>query len=336
MEAMHYEKKEGGAVRCLLCPHGCVIAPDGTGRCGVRRNEGGVLAAATWGRVTSLGLDPMEKKPLYHFLPGRPVLSAGQNGCNLDCAFCQNWRISRGGAPEQPLEPEGLVRKALDLGSEAVAYTYNEPFVGFEYVLASARLAREQGLANVLVTNGYVSPGPLEELLPFVDAMNVDVKSMEDEFYRRVCRASLGPVLETLRRARGRAHLEVTNLVIPGENDEDRHFEALADWVAGHLGPDTPVHLSAYHPAHRMTAPPTPAATLHRAREALLGKLSFVYLGNLPVSDGRHTRCPDCGALLVERKGYDTDARGLDDSGACRACGRHAGFVLSLPRKEAP
>jgi pyruvate formate lyase activating enzyme len=276
-------------------------------------------------------MDPIEKKPLYHFRPGTPILSVGQNGCNLACQFCQNWHISQNGAPESEAGPEQVVSTALARGSEGIAYTYNEPLIGFEFVLDCARLAREQGLANVLVTNGFLNPAPLDELLPLVDALNVDLKSLDDGFYRRLCEAGVDPVLETLVKARGAAHLEVTNLVIPGENDTTEGFEALAAWLADNLGSDVPVHLSAYFPAFRMSNPPTPLETLVEAREILGRRLNHVYLGNVRSAEGRDTACHACGALLVERKGYATTIAGLSDDGRCEPCGADNNFVMRLP-----
>jgi len=279
-------------------------------------------------------MDPIEKKPLYHFHPGAAILSVGQNGCNFDCAFCQNWHISRSKAPDEPLAPDDLVRRALEMGSSGIAYTYNEPLVAFEYVLDAASAAAKAGLVNVLVTNGYISKEPLAELLPFIDAMNVDLKSTRDDFYRRLCGGTLAPVLDTLVAAFKKVHLEVTNLVIPGENDEDEDFCDLRDWLHENLGPEVPIHISAYHPAHRMSAPPTPLATLERAREILAEKMAFIYIGNVRTAKARDTRCRTCDALLVEREGYRGKKVHLADDGCCASCGAAAGFVLARAAGE--
>ncbi len=330
-EARHYEKRGGGKVGCLLCPHGCTIADGAAGRCGARKNSGGKLFAATYGMATSVAMDPIEKKPLYHFHPGSRILSVGQNGCNLECAFCQNWHISRGGAPEDEVAPENLVAAALKAGSCGIAYTYNEPLIGFEFVMDTARKAADAGLANVLVTNGYVNPGPLAELLPFVHALNVDLKSIRDSFYRKLCKASVGPVQETLKAVVGRSHLEVTNLVIPGENDTEAEFEDMASWIEANLGRDVPLHLSAYFPAHKMSAPPTPVSTLEKARAIMVKKLRHVYLGNVSGSSGRDTICWSCGSVLIEREGYRTRLKGLNPDSTCSKCGTSNNIVCKAP-----
>lgn len=329
-EALHFEKLGGGKVRCLLCPHRCSIADGDSGRCGARANRGGTLFSATYGLSTSFALDPVEKKPLYHFMPGSRILSIGQNGCNLECAFCQNWRISRGGAAEEAVNPQSLADSARKVGSIGIAYTYNEPLVGFEFVKDSAALVKKAGLANVLVTNGYINPGPLEELLPFIHALNVDIKSIRDGFYKRLCKASLKPVQETLRIAVGKAHVEVTNLVIPGENDKDEEFEELADWLATNLGPDVPVHLSAYFPAYKLTNPPTPKETLSRARSIVAKRMKYVYMGNIAGPEGRDTVCASCGKVLIERHGYDTRILGLKTDSTCADCGAKNNIILKV------
>lgn len=319
-EAAFYEKRPDGTVQCHLCPHQCVIAEGRHGRCRVRTNRGGTLYSDIYGLITSAAMDPIEKKPLYHFHPGSSILSLGTRGCNFACEFCQNWSISQADAGTSPLPSKAAVQAAQREASIGIAYTYNEPLIWFEYVFETAKLAREAGLVNVLVSNGYVSPEPLEELLPYVDAMNLDIKAIRPDFYKRLCHGTLEPVLATARTAARRTHLEVTNLVIPGHNDTDEEFEELGRWIAGELGPHIPTHLSAYFPRYKLKAPPTPVETLERAHEILSRRLRYVYLGNCQSDRGAATRCHGCGAVLITRKGYRAQAVGLRGS-ACAACG---------------
>lgn len=281
-EALFYKKIDEAAVKCFLCPHFCVIRDGGTGFCGVRKNEGGTLYTANYGRVSSMALDPVEKKPLYHFHPGEFILSVGTVGCNLSCLFCQNWSIAKeAGAPTEPATSQELVERAKELGSFGIAYTYNEPFIWYEFVYETAQLAKKEGLANVLVTNGYVTPEPLEQLLPYIDAMNIDIKSIEDDFYKKVCSGRVAEVLETVRVSAKRCHVELTNLIIPTLNDSDGNFQKLTDWIYENVGPDVPLHFSRYFPCYKMTLPPTPKETLMRAERIAKKKLKHVYLGNI-------------------------------------------------------
>jgi pyruvate formate lyase activating enzyme len=316
-----------GQAACELCPIGCRLRNGQTGPCGTRENAGGEMRPLNYGRVAAVGLDPIEKKPLYHFHPGRPILSVAAPGCNLHCLFCQNWHLSQEReqrtSAASPADVVDLARREDSLG---IAFTYSEPLVWYEFVRDTARLARERGLKTVLVTNGFLEAAPLAELLPLIDAANVDLKSMDERFYRKICRARLAPVLAALRafRAAG-VHLEVTNLLIPGHNDAPPQVERLVEFVAG-LGRDVPLHFSAYRPAWKLDAPPTPRATLVRAREQALGRLDFVYLGNVAGEEGRDTACPGCGHLLVARSGYHARVDLAD--GACPACGAAAPLVL--------
>ncbi len=327
MDARFYEELEGDFVQCALCPHHCVIGPGKRGLCRVRENRRGRLTALTYAQVTSSAMDPVEKKPLYHFHPGRRILSLGPWGCNLRCQFCQNCEISQGEAPTRELAPGEAVRLAQEKDSVGIAYTYNEPFIGWEYVHDTARAAHGAGLKNVLVTNGYVEEAPLRELLPLVDAMNIDLKAFHEAFYDKVCGGHLAPVLATAERAARECHVEVTTLVIPGHNDRPRELEGLATWIAEHMGRRTPAHLSAYFPAYRLNAEPTRPEMLLRAREIFRQELDFVYLGNLRTSDGADTLCPECGAVIVARSGYTVDTRNLKPDGGCAACGAATGIV---------
>lgn len=281
-EALFWEPVDAGTVQCLLCPHLCHIKEGAVGICGVRRCQDGKLFTENYGRVASVALDPVEKKPLYHFHPGEFILSAGTVGCNLACSFCQNWNISKDvKAPTEPITAAELVQLAKKHRSFGIAYTYNEPFVWYEFVREAAALARQEGLANVLVTNGFVMPEPLAELLPLIDAANIDLKSIRDDFYRRVCGGRVSPVLETIKAMASTCHVELTHLIIPTLNDSDEDLDALVDWVFENLGPDVPLHFSRYFPCYQMDQPPTPAQTLRRAEAIARRKLKKVYLGNI-------------------------------------------------------
>lgn len=295
-EARFYKAERAGnpAVRCLLCPHVCLIPDGGTGLCRARHNDGGTLRAAGYGIVSSLALDPIEKKPLAHFFPGSRILSVGGYGCNLSCKFCQNHEISQRDIPHQAgaveptrLTPLGLVEAALferKRGNIGIAYTYNEPFVGYEFVFDAATLARGRGLKNVLVTNGYVNGEPLAEMLPLIDAMNIDLKSMSDSFYRRMCGGRLSPVMETIETAIARypsCHVEVTTLVIPDLNSSREEIGSLAAWLAS-ISPEIPLHLSRHHPDYLMPNPePISRDDLFSLADLAREHLSSVHCGNV-------------------------------------------------------
>ena len=318
---------EDSEVACELCPVGCRLADGRDGPCGTRGNRGGQMEPLHYGEIVSAGLDPIEKKPLYPFHPGRSIFSVAAPGCNLHCLFCQNWTISQErDARTTPVAAEDLVAAAVRQGAVGIAYTYSEPLVWYEFVSDCAVLAREQGLKNVLVTNGFLNREPLGELLPLIDAANVDLKAMDDEFYRTVCKGRLEPVLAAIRQFRAAGvHLEITNLLIPGHNDTEDQVARLVAFVAS-LGREVPLHFSAYRPSWKLDAPPTPRETLVRAREQALGSLDWVYLGNVAGQEGRDTSCPDCGAVAVARAGLRATAD-LGADGACRACGRDLGIV---------
>lgn len=325
-EASYYEKLKVETVQCHLCPQECKINEGKSGFCGVRSNHGGILYSEIYNHMLARNLDPIEKKPLYHFHPGRSILSIGTRGCNQSCLFCQNWQMLETGSPGTYITSDDVAAMAGRDNSVGVAYTYNEPTVWFEFVLECARKVRERGLANVLVTNGSVNPEPQEELLPWIDAMNIDVKSMDPGFYRDICNSRLKPVLEVCRRAKSACHVEITNLLIPTLNDSDELIGELVDFVAG-LGRETPLHFSAYYPCHKMTIEPTPIETLLRAYEIGRKELDYVYLGNIRGGDGGTSLCPGCGATVVERNGYITRADGLE-GGRCAGCGIDLPFVV--------
>lgn len=326
----YQEQLEDGRCRCLLCPHRCRLKPGQQGLCRVRINEGGVIELLNYGEVSSLALDPIEKKPLYHFYPGRHILSAGSWGCNFSCPFCQNYSIAHGQPETQHIEPPAmlaLTRQASSKDSVGLAFTYNEPLIWYEYVMDTARLLREHDLRVVLVTNGYINPEPLKELLPLVDAANVDLKSFNAAFYRRLCKSGLEGVKESIAMMAGRIHLELTTLIIPGENDTEEEMDRLSSWVAD-LDRSIPLHLSAYYPAYKMINPPTPAATMHRMQEVARRHLNFVYAGNLP-AEHNDTNCLNCGQLLVERRGYRTRLPGIQGS-KCANCGQELEYFIGL------
>ena len=309
--------------RCTLCPKGCELLPGETGDCRVRQNVDGKIRCTTYGHPCSLNIDPVEKKPLYHFLPGSPILSVATPGCNLHCAQCQNWTISQSGQPATPgktVLPEALAAMAQSRGCPAIAYTYTEPLVSFEYTLDSCKAAAASKVRNVLVTAAYINPDPLRELCAYVDAANVDLKSFSDDFYRKTCAARLAPVLKALVLMKEcGVHLEITNLLIPTLNDSEEETRRLCGWVAENLGSGTPLHLSRFFPQNQLRhLPPTPPETLLRAREiAREAGLQFVYLGNLQADND--TRCPTCGNPLVERRGYAIEDN-LAPGGRCPDC----------------
>lgn len=280
-EALYWESTNG-KIKCRLCPHECTIVNGKVGICGVRKHIDGKLYSLVYGETTSIALDPIEKKPLYHYHPGEYILSLGTKGCNFKCPFCQNWAISQDmDAPTEKITSEWAVKKAKECKSFGIAYTYNEPFIWYEFVLDTAKLAKEDGLENVLVTNGYINPKPLEEILPYINAMNIDLKSIDEEFYRKICGGRLEPVLYVIKRSAEACHVELTNLIIPGLNDSDDNFIRLTDWIYDNVGQGVPLHFSRYFPCYKMTGPITPLDTLERAYQIAKVKLKHVYLGNV-------------------------------------------------------
>ena len=324
--ARWFETESNNTVKCLLCPHHCKIKPGNSGICGVRLNDNGTLISAGYGKVSALHLDPIEKKPLYHFFPGSKILSVGSIGCNLDCSFCQNHDISQADIGTyriaQTYTPEQLVSEALLItGNTGIAYTYNEPVVWFEFVLETAMAAHKAGLKNVLVTNGFINEGPLSELLPFIDALSVDLKGFSESFYLKVAGGALLPVLNSLKQVRlSGKHLEIVNLVIPQLNDNETEFEAMVQWIADELGDHTVLHLSRYFPRYRLGIEPTSLYTLDKLAEIARQKLKFVYVGNVQ-SEYSDTHCPECAKLLITRQGYTVSCAGLTSDGKCKSCG---------------
>jgi len=311
-EASFYEK-EGDNLRCFLCPHHCRIPADRLGLCGTRKNAGGKLYAYLYGTVIAAHSDPVEKKPLFHFLPGSRTFSIAGPGCNLRCGFCQNWQISqldRVHAEEIPkgtTTPEEILGQVQQAGLGSISYTYTEPTVAYEFVYECAVKARAEGIRSIMVTNGYINPEPLKELVQYVDAFNIDLKAMDEEFYRKTCGGTLGPVLESLVAVRSAGRwLEVTNLIIPGLNSDETQIAKLIDFVKNELGDDVPLHFSGFYPTYKLTGiEPTSAAVLERAcRMAKERGLLHVYAGNIRTEGWEHTYCPSCKKAVILRSGY--------------------------------
>jgi pyruvate formate lyase activating enzyme len=323
--ALYFEKQDKGII-CTLCPHHCLVHEGKTGICKVRRNVGDQLMAETYGKLSVISFDPIEKKPLYHFHPGKMILSLGSIGCNMKCQCCQNWQISQSAAFDQPgkgtTDPADLIVMAQSRKQNiGIAYTYNEPTVWFEFMLDTAKLVHDTRLKNVMVSNGYLAVEPLRELIPFMDAFNIDLKSFSDEFYRKHTGARLDPVLQTLKEIRrtGR-HLEVTYLVIPTLNDGEDQFRDMVGWIKLELGNNTVLHLSRYYPAYKMNIEPTTRESLEGLYSIAREKLHYVYVGNLLSRDLQDTFCTQCGKKVISRNGYEVDILLLTSGGACRAC----------------
>ncbi len=323
-EALYWEALEQGKVKCNLCPNACVIPPGKQGICRVRENRGGRLYSVNYGRVTSLGLDPVEKKPLFHFNPGGLVLSAGTYGCNLSCKFCQNWQISQMNPSYTMLTPRQIVDICLYYkkrypNTVGIAYTYNEPTVWYEFVKDCAQEAKLHGLSNVLITNGYISKEAFGSLLPLIDALNIDVKAWQEDFYQRLVGGRLKPVIETVESAcEAGAWVEITYLVVPGENDSDKDMKELTAWL-GRINPGIPLHLSRYFPAYQLDIPPTPLSTLERLRHLARERLQHVYIGNAWKKGYADTYCARCGEVLLERGALELERVSLEN-GACPNC----------------
>ncbi len=322
-----------GLLRCTVCPHGCELRVGQIGRCRVRRNVAGEIVSMAYNHPCAVHVDPIAKKPLYHFLPATKTFSIGTAGCNLSCLNCQNAELSQRSfnrLPAYDLPPRAVAAAAIENGCLSVSYTYTEPLVSVEYVCDCAKICRETGLRNVMVTAGYATPETLGRVAPVIDAANVDIKSMEDAFYRSVCGAeSVQPVLDALIQLRAAGvWLEVTYLIIPTRNDTDADFTRLAIWIKANLGAETPLHLTRFFPAHRLTElPPTPVESLLRARACVRDAgLHYVYIGNAEIPGGDDTVCVGCGGVLLRRRGFTVCEDRLQD-GKCPACGRTAAGV---------
>ncbi|MDP6977740.1 MAG: AmmeMemoRadiSam system radical SAM enzyme [Myxococcota bacterium] len=331
----HFEALEDGRVRCDVCPRHCLLSEGQRGLCFVRGRLDDEIVLTTYGRSSGFCIDPIEKKPLNHFLPGTPILSFGTAGCNLSCRFCQNWDISKSrefDTLQEQASPEMIARAASETGCRSVAYTYNDPVIFLEYAVDTALACREEGLKSVAVTAGYVCPEPRADFFAVMDAVNVDLKAFTDDFYKNVCAAELAPVLDTLVYLKNETDvwLEITTLLVPDENDSREELEAMAAWVVEHLGPDVPWHFSAFHPDFKMTNKVgTSFDTLQRAqRIAREAGVHHVYTGNVHDPVGQSTYCSGCGDMLIGRSGYVLSTWKLDPKGHCLGCGRHCPGVF--------
>jgi len=321
-----YFRQKGKQVQCTLCPHECVLDDGQFGICNVRYAYKKNLYTKVFNKLAAVHMDPIEKKPLYHFYPGSRILSIGTVGCNMQCAFCQNWEISQFGADDQKagmfdVSPDTLIDRAKRADCLGVAYTYNEPTVFFEFMKEIATHVHKQGMKNVMVTNGYINAEPLAELFDVIDAFSVDMKGFTEAFYKQKTKASLAPVMDTLIRIKESGkHLEVVNLIVPNQNDDEFAFLEMMDWIQTRLGRDTVLHLSRYFPAFRMDDDPTPIPVMHRFKELAESYLDYVYLGN--VRESADTRCAKCGALLLSRSGYQVLAHNISVEGRCEKCNK--------------
>ncbi|MDZ7606551.1 MAG: AmmeMemoRadiSam system radical SAM enzyme [Cyclobacteriaceae bacterium] len=326
VEARYYEKLPDLKVQCHLCPNECVLPDNGLGECGVRLNDHGKLLAMSFGICSAIKLEPIEKKPLFHFHPGSYILSVGNIGCNFHCDFCQNAEISQATIATYPVDtyhnPEQLVEQCLNenpcLG---IAFTYNEPTVWYEYMKMIALKSRESGFKNVMVTNGYINEGPLTELIPLISAFNIDLKGFSSSFYRDNCQGKLEPVKHTLKTIKAfGSHLEITFLLIPGRNDSREEFISMVKWIHDELGPDTVLHISRYFPAYKSPTEKTPIGLLFDFCEEARKYLSYVYLGNVTGSEEQNTICSKCGKMVISRYGDFVQKSGIDQYGNCMNC----------------
>jgi pyruvate formate lyase activating enzyme len=326
-EAMYYKTLENGEVICELCPHYCRIQDGGIGLCKARKNQSSILVTLNYGEISSFGLDPIEKKPLYHYKPGTTIMSVGSFGCNFDCGFCQNYSISKGSPETAFMTTDSLIGKAMELRSEkniGIAFTYNEPTIWYEYIKEGAQKAKKAGLDVVLVTNGYINSKPLKELLPYVDALNIDLKSMKDEFYQKICNGDVKSVKKAIELADNYCHVEITTLLIGGYNNEKDEIRALAKWIES-INPDIPLHLSRYHPAYKFTEPQTSVESMKSCLQIAKENIKYVYLGNVWGNEN-NTYCYHCGKELIRRD--DFEVKILIKNNLCQNCGAKINIIL--------
>lgn len=330
-------KLHDSTIECLLCPHNCKLSEGQTGICRVRKNTGKEIKLLTYGVISGFSLDPVEKKPLYHFFPGYNILSIGSYGCNMRCDFCQNHNISQN-IPESifpETSPEKIVDEALSARKNAgIAFTYNEPVIWFEFMRDVATIAKNKGLFTAMVSNGYINSEPLIVILQFIDAFNIDLKAFNGNFYRKLTGSEIEPVKNSLKQiAHSGKHLEITTLIIPGLNDDPGEMSLQAEWIAGELGKSVPLHLSRYFPTFKRSDPATPEETLIRLYEIASENLDHVYIGNTRSEHGHNTICSNCGTTVTERSGYETRLTNIDSNGICTNCGtlvyRHFNFSSS-------
>jgi len=327
IEASFYEKKENQKVRCKLCPHNCLISDRHKGLCRVRYNEAGILKILNYGEISALAIDPVEKKPLFHFHPGCKILSTGTFGCNFFCGFCQNFHIAHERPVTQYITADEMVALSVQAnkeGSIGLAFTYNEPSIWYEYILDTAIKAKEKDQKIVLVTNGFIEQKPLEKLLNKVDALNIDVKAFNEEFYRKICHGRLDIVKKNVEESVQKAHVEITNLIISEEYQSLKEIKELALWLST-LNPDIPLHLSRYYPAYKFKHQPTSMTTMQAAYETAREHLNFVYIGN--IDKVNNTFCVNCGTLLIKRHNYNTSIEGVA-AGKCLRCGNSLDYIV--------
>ncbi|MCB0963598.1 MAG: AmmeMemoRadiSam system radical SAM enzyme [Acidimicrobiales bacterium] len=333
----YWHALDDGRVQCDVCPRACKLRDGQRGVCFVRGRQGDGIVLHTYGRSSGFCVDPIEKKPLNHVLPGSSVFSFGTAGCNLACRFCQNWDISKSKEIDtlaDAASPEQIAQAALDAGCRSVAFTYNDPTIFLEYAADVADACHDVGLRTVAVTAGYIEPEPRADLYAHLDAANVDLKGFDEDFYRHTCGAELGAVLDTLEYlAETDIWFELTTLLIPGRNDGDAELDAMTSWVVEHLGPDVPMHFTAFHPDYKMTdVPATPPETLRRARRiARANGVRHAYVGNVHDRDGSSTRCAGCGEVVIERDWYQLGRYHLDDGGRCLSCGTQLPGIFDGP-----
>ena len=328
-EAMYYKPLEEKKVQCFLCPHNCKIMIGGFGACGIRKNIDGKLYSLNYGKIAAIAMDPVEKKPLYHFYPGKKLLSIGTMGCNFCCGFCQNHHIAQMKYDEKYLQTNTTsysVDKIIDncreeKGCIGVAYTYNEPSIWYEYVLDTSKEVKKAGYKNILVTNGYISEEPLIQLLPYIDAMNIDIKAFNPEFYKRICKGKIESVLDTVKLAAGKTHVEITTLIIPDINDNKEEMSMLAKWL-GEINPSIPLHITRYFPRYKMYQSATSVEKLMELKEAAEEYLKYVYIGNISETD-KNTYCPECGNIVIGRSSFNVE---ITNKNICQKCG----FVLPI------
>lgn len=316
--AKFYHTDENGLVECELCPHNCKIKNNKIGICRVRKNIDGKLYTLNYAKVSSLGIDPIEKKPLYHFYPRAKVLSLGSWGCNMSCDFCQNWQISQEKPQLRELKPVEVVQTALDKDVNLIAYTYSEPTVFYEYMLDTAEIAAEKGLKNIMVSNGFIKEEPLKRLIPFLDAANIDLKAFNNDFYKNYCNGGLEAVKRTIKMLAEEIHLEVTTLIVTDLNDDLAELKDLFKWIAG-VDNNIPLHLSRYHPAYKLDNPATDLELMKKAYHEAKKHLNHVYLGNTIIKNTADTFCSNCGERLIKRKNYKVENK--VQAASCPKCG---------------
>ncbi len=327
VEAEYFIRLENNVVQCVLCPRSCIIEDRKYGDCHARRNHEGTLISEVYGKIAARNIDPIEKKPLYHFYPGSEILSIGTSGCNFHCSFCQNFMMSqydiRRHIEVEHFLPSDIAAQSIKSKNNiGVAFTYNEPTVNFEFMIKTAELVKDKGQKTVMITNGYINSDPLKRLIDKIDAFNIDLKGFSDAFYRKYSKGTLEHVLNTIKSvSKWNKHLEITNLVIPTINDDEDEFEEMCKWIVNETGEDTVLHLSRYFPRYELNQYPTPAEVLFQLFDIAKAHLKYVYLGNIATEIHSNTICPHCGKKLIERTYYNIINKGTDDEGKCKGCG---------------